>query len=199
MARINLLPWRDELRRKRQKQFNTLAALAVLAMVGVIAAVHWYNEERIAYQLDRNKFLEQKTAELNAKIKEIRNLDKQRKDLVARMEIIQRLQSNRPEIVHVFDELVTTLPEGVYYESVSQKENILSVTGVAQSNAFVSSLMRNLEGSPWLEAPVLKEIKASQNRTGSPAADLLRLAKFGLQFRQTSTTDDEDGEADKKG
>ena len=69
MARINLLPWRDELRRKRQKQFNTLAALAVLAMVGVIAAVHWYNEERIAYQLDRNKFLEQKTAELNAKKK----------------------------------------------------------------------------------------------------------------------------------
>ena len=82
---------------------------------------------------------------------------------------------------------------------MTQKENILSVTGVAQSNAFVSSLMRNLEGSPWLEAPALKEIKASQNRTGSPAADLLRLAKFGLQFRQTSTTDDEDGEADKKG
>jgi type IV pilus assembly protein PilN len=196
MARINLLPWRDELRSKRQKRFNTLAVFAVMSMAGVIGAVHWYNEERIAYQLERNAFLEQKTAELDAKIRQIKDLDEQRKNLLARMEIIQRLQASRPEIVHVFDELVTTLPEGVYYESVVQKENILTVNGIAQSNAFVSSLMRNLTSSPWLEAPALQQIKA-QNDVGS--SDLLRLAKFGLQFRQTSKSDEDDEDRADKG
>lgn len=190
MARINLLPWRNELRKKRQQEFNYMALGAVVAMCAVIGGVHWFNEERIAFQKQRNSYLEQKTVELDARIKAIKNLDEQRKNLLARMEIIQQLQSSRPEIVHVFDELVRTLPEGVYYQKVKQSGSLLTVTGVAQSNAFVSSLMRNLNQSEWLGSPTLKEIVADQNN-GSGNTELLRLANFGLEFKQTSLVAEE--------
>lgn len=197
MARINLLPWRDELRKKRQQEFAVMAGVAVVLMCGVILAVHWYNEERISFQKERNAFLEAKTLELDEQIKAIKNLDEQRKNLLARMEIIQRLQASRPEIVHVFDELVATLPEGVYYERIKQQGSVLTVNGVAQSNAFVSSLMRNLNQSQWLEGANLREIVANQNlNTGS--VDLLRLAKFGLEFKQASRANADDADKDKK-
>ncbi len=190
MARINLLPWRNELRKKRQQEFNYMVLGAVVAMCAIIGGVHWFNEERIAFQKQRNAYLEQKTIELDARIKAIKNLDEQRKNLLARMDIIQQLQASRPEIVHVFDELVRTLPEGVYYQRVKQSGNVLTVTGVAQSNAFVSSLMRNLNQSPWLEGATLKEIVA-ETSNGSGNTELLRLANFGLEFKQKSLESDE--------
>ena len=195
MARINLLPWRNELRKKRQKEFAYLAVGAAVAMLTVIGGVHWFNEERIAFQKQRNEYLEQKTVELDARIKAIKNLDEQRKNLLARMEIIQQLQSSRPEIVHVFDELVRTLPEGVYYQKVKQSGNLLTVSGVAQSNAFVSSLMRNLNRSEWLEGATLKEIVADASN-GSGNTELLRLANFGLEFKQVTLVSDENTDGD---
>ena len=194
MARINLLPWRDEQRQKREKQFNIMAISAVVVTAALMHGVHMYNEERIAFQESRNQYMEQQITSLNTRIKAIKNLDEQRKNLLARMEIIQQLQASRPEIVHIFDELITTLPEGVFYNQIKQNGNTLAVNGVAQSNAYVSSLMRNINASSWLKDPSLRQIVADRNsRTGD--IDLLRLAKFELQFKQSSTkTDDEEDE-----
>jgi len=159
MPQINLLPWRDEQRKRREKDFIITAVMAALLMGGVVLGVHLHYESRIAYQNERNKYVQSEIAELDEKIKEIENLKKERDRLIARTNVIQNLQAGRPEIVHVFDELVTTLPEGVYYTKVAQKGRALNLQGVAQSNARVSSLMRSLNTSTYFTNPSLVEIK----------------------------------------
>jgi type IV pilus assembly protein PilN len=159
MPQINLLPWRDEQRKRREKDFIITAVMAALLMGGVVLGVHLHYESRIAYQNERNKYVQSEIAKLDEKIKEIENLKKERNRLIARTNVIQNLQAGRPEIVHVFDELVTTLPEGVYYTKVAQKGRALNLQGVAQSNARVSSLMRSLNTSTYFTNPSLVEIK----------------------------------------
>ena len=159
MPQINLLPWRDEQRKRREKEFIITAVIAALMMGGVVLGVHLHYESRVAYQNERNTYVETEIAKLDEKIKEIENLKKERDRLIARTNVIQNLQAGRPEIVHVFDELVTTLPDGVYYTKVAQKGRALNLQGVAQSNARVSSLMRSLDTSTWFENPSLVEIK----------------------------------------
>jgi type IV pilus assembly protein PilN len=138
--------------------------IAALLMGGVVLGVHLHYESRIAYQNERNSLVETEIAALDKKIKEIEDLKKERDRLIARTNIIQNLQAGRPEVVHVFDELVTTLPDGVYYTKVTQKERALNLHGVAQSNARVSSLMRSLDTSTWFENPSLVEIKGDPAR-----------------------------------
>ena len=190
MPQINLLPWRDELRKRREKEFIVTAVIAALLMGGVVLGVHLYNESRIAYQEQRNQFLETEIASLDKKIKEIEELQRERDRLIARTQVIQSLQSGRPEIVHVFDELVTTLPEGVYYTKVEQKGRTLNLQGVAQSNARVASLMRELGESKWFENPRLVEIKDSTEKD-----EAIRLSAFNLNVkqaaRQTKESEDE--------
>jgi type IV pilus assembly protein PilN len=164
MPQINLLPWRGEQRKRREKEFIVIAVCAALLMGGVVLGVHLHYESRIAYQNERNAFINIEIAALDEKIKEIENLKKERDRLIARTNIIQNLQAGRPEVVHVFDELVTTLPDGVYYTKVTQKERALNLHGVAQSNARVSSLMRSLDTSTWFENPSLVEIKGDPAR-----------------------------------
>jgi len=159
MPQINLLPWRDEERKRREKEFIVTAVMAALLMGGVVLGVHLHYESRIAYQNERNKYVQSEIAELDEKIKEIENLKKERDRLIARTNVIQNLQAGRPEIVHVFDELVTTLPDGVYYTKVAQSGRALNLQGVAQSNARVSSLMRSLDTSTYFTNPSLVEIK----------------------------------------
>ena len=159
MPQINLLPWRDEERKRREKEFIVTAVMAALLMGGVVLGVHLHYESRIAYQNERNKYVQSEIAELDEKIKEIENLKKERDRLIARTNVIQNLQAGRPEIVHVFDELVTTLPDGVYYTKVAQSGRELNLQGVAQSNARVSSLMRSLDTSTYFTNPSLVEIK----------------------------------------
>ena len=159
MPQINLLPWRDEQRKRREKEFIITAVIAALMMGGVVLGVHLHYESRVVYQNERNTYVETEIAKLDEKIKEIENLKKERDRLIARTNVIQNLQAGRPEIVHVFDELVTTLPDGVYYTKVAQKGRALNLQGVAQSNARVSSLMRSLDTSTWFENPSLVEIK----------------------------------------
>jgi type IV pilus assembly protein PilN len=180
MPHINLLPWRDELRKRREKEFIITAVIAALMMGGVVLGVHLHYESRIAYQNQRNSFIEVEISALDTKIKEIENLKRERDRLIARTKVIQDLQAGRPEIVHVFDELVTTLPDGVYYTKVSQKGRGLNLHGVAQSNARVSSLMRSLNTSTWFENPSLVEITANQEKATS-----VRLSKFNLNVSQT--------------
>ena len=179
MPHINLLPWRDDLRKRREKEFIVTAVIAALMMGGVVLAVHLHYESRIAYQNQRNTFIEAEISGLDKKIKEIENLKKERDSLIARTKVIQDLQAGRPEIVHVFDELVTTLPDGVYYTKVSQKGRRLNLTGVAQSNARVSSLMRSLNTSTWFDNSELVEITTSEQKdTG------VRLSRFILKVGQ---------------
>ncbi len=190
MSHINLLPWRDELRKRREKEFIITAVIAALLMGGVVFGVHLHYESRIAYQNQRNSFIETEIAALDTKIKEIENLKKERDRLIARTKVIQNLQAGRPEIVHVFDELVTTLPDGVYYTHVAQQGRSLNLKGVAQSNARVSSLMRSLEASTWFENPSLVEIKADPQKDTS-----VRFSTFSLNISQlTQKKDDEEQE-----
>ena len=158
MARINLLPWRDELRREQQKNFLVVLVIAVSAAAVVMFGVHTYEEDRISYQMKRNEYLNKEIAKLDKQIKEIKKLDATKKRLQARLDIIQRLQASRPEVVHLFDELVKTLPEGVFLTKVTQKGNVINITGKAQSNARVSSYMWNLDKSAWLDQPKLNVI-----------------------------------------
>lgn len=193
MPHINLLPWREELRRRRQKDFGIRMAMTVVAMLGIVALVHIRYSNKIEFQGQRNDYLKEETNKLDQKIEEIRKLDQEREHLVARMEIIQELQARRPEIVHLFDELVKTLPDGVYYNKLIQQGRTLTVEGIAQSNARVSSLMRNLDGSDWLTKPSLIQIKADNK--ASP--DEIRLSSFSLKFQQTDPRKDDKAKSDK--
>lgn len=183
MPHINLLPWRVELRQQRNKEFGLTATVGVLVMAAVLAIVHLHFQSRIQHQNHRNGFLEANIASLDRRIKEIQQLDDEKQRLLARMQIIQRLQSSRPEVVHLFDELVQTLPEGVYYTRIQQKGRILNIHGVAQSNARVSSLMRQLESSEWLENPSLVEIKADMRKAKGDDQGI-RLSNFQLNVSQ---------------
>lgn len=195
MPRINLLPWREELRKQRQKEFGIMAGLAVVLMAAVVALAHMQIAAMIEYQDRRNEFLEQEIAKLDKKIKEIRELEKEKENLLARMRIVEQLQTSRPEVVHLFDEMVTSLPEGVYLTSLKQTGRLVNLQGFAQSNARVSSFMRKLEASPWLKNPDLKEIRAEVNKAN--AGSEVRLSKFSLDVSQAApkSEQDEQGEA----
>lgn len=179
MPRINLLPWREELRKQRQKQFAITGGVAVLVMAAVVALAHAQIGAMIGYQNTRNQFLDTEIKRLDKKIAEIRNLKRKKQNLLARMRIVEELQTSRPEIVHLFDEMVTSLPEGVYLTSLQQKGRRVTLTGYAQSNARVSSFMRKLEASPWLKNPDLREIRAEKKRKN-------RLSRFTLSVVQAT-------------
>lgn len=188
MARINLLPWREERRKQKQIEFFMVLGIAVVITLGVWGGIHWYYEQRISYQETRNQFLEGQIVRLDQRIKEIQELERERARLLARMRAIEQLQTNRPLIVRLFDELVDNLPEGVSLTRVQQQGGNITINGVAQSNARVSNFMRNLEASPWLSDPTL-DIVQSQTAEG------LRVSNFTLRFSQIVPKADEDGEA----
>jgi type IV pilus assembly protein PilN len=172
MVNINLLPWREELRAQRKREFGMMALLAVLVVGAGLFGWHQYNESLIEYQKQRNAFLEGEIAKVNKQIKEIRGLEKTRKQLIARMKVVADLQSQRPLVVHLFDELVTTLPSGVYLTSMQQRGHTITVTGHAESNARVSAYMRNIDASPWLAKPQLRIIEQKAGKDSSPTFSL---------------------------
>jgi type IV pilus assembly protein PilN len=182
MPRINLLPWRAELRKQRQREFATLAGLTVLAMAGVVALAHFQVESWIDSQNARNAFLDQEIAQLDKKIQEIKDLEKEKENLLARMRIVEQLQTSRPEVVHLFTELVQTLPEGAYLTGMAQKDRTVTLDGLAQSNARVSSLMRNIDASPWLGVPDLKRIQAVATKDAAAQ----KLSQFQMSVGQTN-------------
>ena len=195
MPHINLLPWREELRKQRQKEFGVMAGLAVALMAAVIALAHMQISAMIDYQDRRNKFLDEEISKLEKKIKEIRNLEKEKENLLARMRIVEQLQTSRPEVVHLFDEMVSSLPEGVYLTSLKQKGRSITLKGYAQSNARVSSFMRKLEASPWLQNPDLSEIRAETKSGQARGTSEMRLSAFTLRVTQTTPkSEDEDQE-----
>ena len=166
MARINLLPWRAERRKQRQKEFMTLLALSAAAGVVLWFLINTYYNNQISGQNDRNAYLHDQITQVDKQISEIDQLDKKKAKLLARKEVIEQLQANRSQMVHLFDSLVRTIPDGVILTSIKQEGDKLTLEGRSQSNARVSTYMRNLEGSGWMTKPDLSIIEA---KAGDPA------------------------------
>ncbi len=179
MARINLLPWREELRKERMKQFQTIAGLAAFLMIAIIVLVHIRVGGIIENQLSRNNYLNKEIKTLEKQIAEIKELEKEKSNLLARMNIIQQLQSSRPQVVHVFDQMVSTIPSGVFLTSIKNIGPSITFEGFAQSNARVSSYMRNIDDADWLTSPRLDVIKTI-NEKGQ------RISQFTLVVKQTT-------------
>lgn len=177
MARINLLPWRQELRKEQQRQFFTILGLMGFLVALVVVAVYFQYARFVTIQESRNHYLQQHINEVDKQIKEINELASKKERLLARMQIIQQLQRNRPEVVRMFDELVRVMPDGVYLTSFKQEKHNLVMTGIAQSNARVSALMRNIDQSQWLTNPQLVIIQTGK-RSGSREFTLRAQQKF---------------------
>lgn len=188
MARINLLPWRAERRKQRQKEFGIMLGLSALGgVLGALLLLFWYNA-RIDNQNERNAYLKDQIAQVDTQIKEIEALDKQKDRLLARKRVIEELQANRSQMVHLFDSLVRTLPDGVALTSIKQDGQTLTLGGRSQSNARVSTYMRNLEGSGWMTRPELNIIEAKEGNPGLPF-------EFTLQVQLASPNTPADGTA----
>ena len=160
MARINLLPWREQLREERKQRFLVTLAGVLIVAGGIVFLADQYLNAAIAQQNARNEFIRNEISALDSRIKEISELKTRRQQLVERMKIIQDLQGNRPIAARIFDQLVRTLPDGVYFTGLKMTGKSIAIVGAAESNNRVSNLMRNLDGSEWLDAPNLTEVKA---------------------------------------
>ena len=168
MARINLLPWRAERRRQRQKEFMAMVGASALGAVVVSFLIYMFYNAQIDGQTERNTYLRDQITQVDAKIKEIEALDQKKSKLLARKEVIEQLQANRSQMVHLFDSLVRTIPDGVTLMSIQQNGDLLTLKGRSQSNARVSTYMRNLEGSGWMTNPELSVIEARGTNKGLP-------------------------------
>jgi type IV pilus assembly protein PilN len=169
MPRINLVPWREAERKRKRQEFGVGAAAALL-LAGLIALlVNFQMGAAIENQNERNTYLKDQIAELDKQIAEITELDQQKQRLLARMQVIEQLERSRPEIVHVFDQLVRTTPDGIYLTSIKQTDRKIKLEGIAQSSTRVASYMRNLESSEWLAEPALDilETKGSSDAGSS--------------------------------
>ncbi|WP_305909235.1 PilN domain-containing protein [Methylomarinum sp. Ch1-1] len=179
MARINLLPWREELRKQKQQDFLTGIGIAVVITCLILAGVYMYIEGLKEYQQHRNQMLKNEISIVNRKIKEIKDIEEKKNQLLTKIDVIQKLQESRPEIVHLFDELAKVTPDGVHLKKFVQSGSSLTLTGMAQSNARVSAYMRAIEASPWLMNPKLSVIKR-QGQKGSPN-DFTMMAQQGQE------------------
>jgi len=191
MTRINLLPWREALRKERKRQFASTAVGAIILMLVIIFYAHIHVNGLIEHQNLRNKFLQDAIVEVDASIKEIRELESAKTALLTRMNVIQDLQSRRPMVVHMVDELVKAVPDGLYLTNMKQSGNVVTLSGIAQSNARVSAFMRNLDKSNWFDNPELDVIQIED-------AKGVRSSKFTLTVRQANPDARTDGEGAKK-
>ena len=187
MPRINLLPWREsERKRKRQEFFLGIgAAIATAALVTLVG--RWQMSAAIEHQNERNQIIKDEITQLDKQIEEIEGLENQKRRLLARMEIIETLQRSRPEIVHVFDEIVRVLPEGVYLTFLKQTGTRFEIRGVAQSSTRVSAFMRNIDASEWLADPALSIVETKGQNAGG--------AEFTLFANQRSRVPPEEAAA----
>jgi type IV pilus assembly protein PilN len=175
MARINLLPHREERRKRARQHFFVVAGGTAVVGALVVVAMHGFYAAKVETQVERNRFLKSEVAKLDKEIAEINKLKEEIQALLARKQVIETLQADRAQTVHLLDELVRQMPEGVYLKSVQQRGMSVSVVGYAQSNARVSTLMRNIESSPWLANPGLVEVRAS-------TVEKRRVSEFNLNF-----------------
>lgn len=189
MARINLLPWRAERRARRQKEFYGLLGASALAAVLLGFLIVSYYNGQLEGQGERNAFLQAEIRKLDEQIKEIEELDRKKAQLLMRKQVIEELQASRSQMVHLFDELVRTIPDGVRLTSIKQAGELLTLEGQSQSNARVSTYMRNIEASGWMREPDLNIIEAKGDDKSLPFM-------FSLRFRMSNplaTKPEDDG------
>jgi type IV pilus assembly protein PilN len=195
MIRINLLPWREARRKAHNLQFYILMGGVSVLAASIVLLVHGYYATRISTQTERNRFLKDENVKLDKEIEEIKKLKEEIQALLSRKQVIETLQANRAQTVYLLEQLVRQTPDGVYLKSIKQTGSKVNLSGYAQSNARVSTLMRNLEASPYLENPDLVEIKAA-------TVDKKRLSEFTMNVgirRQQSESDAATGGAGKAG
>ncbi len=186
MPRINLLPWREEQRKERKLAFMVaLGAGTGAALIATFGAFLMFGS-MISGQETRNEMLRDEIKTLDKQIEEINNLENAKQKFIARMEIIEKLQRSRPEVVHLFDEIARTVPEGVYLTAIKQTEKHLKFDGIAQSNTRVSAFMRNIDGSEWLKNPDLEVVEVKTGQGAGPSA-----RTFTLYADQVSTVSDD--------
>ncbi|MCK4840546.1 MAG: PilN domain-containing protein [Methylococcales bacterium] len=179
MAKINLLPWREELRKKKQEEFIAAIGAGVLVTCVLFALVYFYIEELKQYQQLRNTILTNEIKVVDKKIEEIKDIEAKKRKLLTKIDVIHELQKSRPQIVHLFDELAKVTPEGIFLNKFKQSGKNLSFTGKAQSNARVSAYMRGVDGSDWLQSPLLQVIKGKGQVKDGALSDFSMLAKQG--------------------
>ncbi|WP_018232846.1 PilN domain-containing protein [Thioalkalivibrio thiocyanodenitrificans] len=187
MSQINLLPWREQRRKEQQKEFGIIAGLCAAVAVVAVFFAHVYVNGLIEHQEARNSYLQNEIRILDRQIAEIRDLEATRQALIDRMNVIQELQASRPVVVRLFDEMVTTLPDGTYLTLIEQRDANLTIRGRAESNARISAMMRNLEASPWFGEPTLNVIETRE-------ANGVRTRDFSLRVGQTTPGSDDDEE-----
>ncbi|WHI44569.1 PilN domain-containing protein [Microbulbifer sp. JMSA004] len=191
MAKINLLPWRQEYRAQKQKEFQQIIVVVVLIVAAAVFGWMKTVDAQIVDQNADNQILKNRIKELDIQVREIKDLKKRRQELIDRMRVIQELQGNRPLSVRYFDEIVQATPEGLWLNSIERKGKKLSISGVAESNNRVSSFMRNLDQSDWYESPALAGVTASP-RFGEQASS------FKLTVNVTGRKQDEEQGTEKK-
>ena len=187
MAKINLLPWREELRAQKKQDFINAIGVAVLFTALIFAGLHMYIEGLKAYQEQRNKLIQEEIALLDIKIAKIKTIEEQKSKLLTKIELIQKLQESRPEIVHLFDELPRVTPDGVFLTKFTQKGDELNFEGKSQTNARVSAFMRAIEASAWLKVPTLDVIHTGSKVNSEQLSDFILHAKQGGQDAQAAT------------
>lgn len=185
MARINLLPWRAERRKQRQKEFSLMLGGAAIGAVLLAFGISSFYGAQIDGQNERNAYVQQQIDTVQRQISEIEELNKTKSRLLARKEVIEKLQASRSQMVHLFDSLVRTIPDGVVLTSIKQDDQLLTLEGRSQSNARVSTYMRNLEGSGWMTNPELSIIEAKGEDKGLPYEFKLQVTLANPSARDT--------------
>ena len=183
MAQINLLPWREELRKEQTNQFLTMMGLALMLTASIIVLIHMNVSRMIDHQNNRNLILTTEIKQLDVKLLKIKGLEDTKEKLLSRMEIIQSLQQKRPQVVHLFDEIVKTIPEGLHITEIKQTSSNFTIHGIAESNGRVSAYMRNIDASDWMTKPRLQVIESTR-KDG-------RGSKFTLIAQQSAPKADE--------
>ena len=188
MPRINLLPWREQERKTRRREFGVAVGGAVVASIMFALGGKLMYSSWIDSQAEKNNLLKREIGKLDAQITDILDLENRKQRLLARMEIIEKLQRSRPEIVHLFDEIVRTVPEGIYLTSIKQTGRKLEIKGIAQSSTRVSSFMRNIDASTWMSNPVLQVVEAAKDSPTGGSSFTLYADQVGVDLDSGSDT-----------
>jgi type IV pilus assembly protein PilN len=188
MPRINLLPWREQERKVRRREFliasgGAVFVAVIFALVGKLVYAGWTDAQN-----EKNNLLKKEIVKLDAQIADIQDLENRKQRLVARMEIIEKLQSSRPKVVHMFDELVKTVPDGIYLTTLKQNGNHLELHGIAQSSTRVSTFMRNIDASVWMNNPVLQVVEAAKDSPTGGSSFTLFTDTVGVDLDNSGET-----------